>query len=306
MVEKQIEKELEQITSIKSITVFQNEIQQMVKLTDGKILLVSDSRIVKVLDPKSDYHEDFTGELHTEERISDIISLPNGHFVVSYNNELLEIYSFGQNELKKEFSTTAVGKDTKMCTLTKHRFATLGVGEKKIKIWKGDAPYSETLIAETEEQEINSYDMCRLVQLQDKEVLALAAKCVYLFDLNDYKCIKVFKDFHPSIFFTQLNEDIFATNGYFLNIKTGESEEYYKEWFANCLFGIVLSNKKFLFETCIENIDHGYCNYYINIYDMQLKDKRGKYGYIRNPIRIDEHSFIAIKESGNEIESWKY
>lgn len=189
--------------------------------------------------------------------------------------------------------------------VNKEQICHIGSREKKIKIWKGDAPYSETLIAETDAQEIDSYQI-NLVQLQDKEVLALAANCVYLFDLNDYKCIKAFKDFHPSIFFTQLNEDIFATNGYFLNIKTGESEEYYKGWFANCLFGIVLSNKKYLFETCIENIDHGYCNYYINIYDMQLKDKRGKYGYIRNPIRIDEHSFIAIKESGNEIESWKY
>ena len=306
MVENPIEKELEQITSIKSINVFHNAIQQMVKLTDGKILLVSDSRIVKVLDPKSDYHEDFTGELHTEERISDIISLPNGHFVVSYTIELLEIYSFGQNELKKEFSTTAVGKKAKMCALTKNRFATLGVGEKKIKIWKGDAPYSETLIAETDAQEINSYDMCCLVQLQDKEVLALAAKCVYLFDLNDYKCIKAFKDFHPSIFFTQLNEDIFATNGYFLNIKTGESEEYYKDWFSSCLYGIVLSNKKYLFASSEQNIDHGYYRYYIHIYDMELKDNRGKYGYIRNPIRIDEQSFIAITKSKNEIEIWKY
>ena len=58
-------------------------------------------------------------------------------------------------------------------------------------------------------------------------------------------------------------------------------------------FGIVLSNKKFLFASCEENIDHGYYRYYIHIYDMQLKESKGKYGYIRNPILIDEHSFIA-------------
>ena len=126
MVENTLEQELAQITSIKSIKVFDNAIQQMVKLTDGKILLVSDSRIVKVLNPQNDYHEDFTGQLDTDSRIHAIISLPNGHFVVSYTIELIEIYSFGQNELKKEFSTTATGKDAKMCVLTKNRFATLG------------------------------------------------------------------------------------------------------------------------------------------------------------------------------------
>ena len=307
MVENTLEQELNQITSIKSIKVFDNAIQQMVKLTDGKILLVSDSRIVKVLNPQNDYHEDFTGQLDTDSRIAAIISLPNDHFVVSYTIELIEIYSFGQNELKKEFSTTATGKDAKMCVLTKNRFATLGYGEKKIKIWKGEAPYSETLIAETEAQEIDSSQRCSLVQLQDKEVLALAANGVYLFDLNDYKCIKALTHFTPSRFFTQLNEDIFATDGYFLNIKTGDSEEYYKDWFCNCLFGIVLSNKKYLFESRIQNIDHGYSNYYINLYDIKTKKKAlGKYGYIKNPILIDEHSFLAIKESGNEIECWKY
>ena len=189
--------------------------------------------------------------------------------------------------------------------VNKEQICHIGSREKKIKIWKGDAPYSETLIAETDAQEIDSYQI-NLVQLQDKEVLALAANCVYLFDLNDYKCIKVFKDFHPSIFFTQLNEDIFATNGYFLNIKTGESEEYYKDWFSSCLFGIVLSNKKYLFASSEQNIDHGYYRYYIHIYDMELKDNRGKYGYISNPIRIDEQSFIAITKSKNEIEIWNY
>ena len=153
----------------------------------------------------------------------------------------------------------------------------------------------------------DSSQRCSLVQLQDKEVLALAANGVYLFDLNDYKCIKAFTHFTPSYFFTQLNEDIFATDGYFLNIKTGDSEEYYKDWFCNCLFGIVLSNKKYLFESCIENIDHGYCRFYINLYDIKTKKKAlGKYGYIRKPTLIDEHSFLAIKESGNEIECWKY
>ena len=68
MVENTLEQELNQITSIKSIKVFDNAIQQMVKLTDGKILLVSDSRIVKVLNPQNDYHEDFTGQLDTDSR----------------------------------------------------------------------------------------------------------------------------------------------------------------------------------------------------------------------------------------------
>ena len=72
---------------------------------------------------------------NNEPTLAAIISLPNGHFVVSYTIELIEIYSFGQNELKKEFSTTATGKDAKMCVLTKNRFATLGYGEKKIKMW---------------------------------------------------------------------------------------------------------------------------------------------------------------------------
>ena len=131
MVENILQQELDQITSTKIIKVFENEIKKMIKLTDGKILLVSEDKTVKVLNPQSDYHEDFTGKINNEKEISDIISLPNGHFVVSYTNELLEIYSFGQNELKKEFSTTAVGKDTKMCALTKNRFATLGVGRRK-------------------------------------------------------------------------------------------------------------------------------------------------------------------------------
>ena len=81
MVENTLEKELEQITSIKFIKVFQNQIQKMIKLTDGKILLISEDKTVKVLKPQSDYHEDFTGKINNENRISDIISLPNCHFV---------------------------------------------------------------------------------------------------------------------------------------------------------------------------------------------------------------------------------
>ena len=81
MVENTLEKELEQITSIKFIKVFQNQIQKMIKLTDGKILLISEDKTVKLLNPQSDYHEDFTGKINNENRISDIISLPNCHFV---------------------------------------------------------------------------------------------------------------------------------------------------------------------------------------------------------------------------------
>ena len=46
----------------------------------------------------------------------------------------MEIYSFGKNELKKEFSTTATGNYTIMTALTKNRFASLGTEDKKIKV----------------------------------------------------------------------------------------------------------------------------------------------------------------------------
>ena len=72
------------------------------------------------------------------------------------------------------------------------------------------------------------------------------------------------------------------------------------------LFGIGLSNKKFLFQTIIDDVDHGGEDYIMWLYDMELKQRKSKEECIRDPILIDEHSFDAIKRSRNEIAIWTY
>ena len=184
-----------------------------------------------------------------------------------------------------------------MCALTKNRFTTLGEGEKKIKIWKGDVPYSETLIAETPENEEAYSSQFGLVQLKDKEILALAAYGVYLFDLNNYNCIKVIKESCPEIFFIQLNEDLFATNGFLIDIKKGEVKKFFREWY----------NGKLLFVTTYTNIDHGGSSSAMRLLDIQTEKQACNSelnSYPFETILIDEHTFIAAKKYSIQI--WNY
>ena len=58
-----------------------------------------------------------------------------------------------------------------------------------------------------------------LTQLKDKEILAFGGCNIYLWELNDYKCIKVIKSFYAGAFFTQLTDDIFASNENVINIQ---------------------------------------------------------------------------------------
>ena len=134
-----------------------------------------------------------------------------------------------------------------------------------------DAPYSETLIAETPENEEDYDAQFCLVQLKDKEILALAAYGVYLFDLNDYKCIKVIKGCTPKSFFIQLNEDIFATDGVLIDIKKGEVKTFFQEWFTNVEDGILLSSGKLLFVTVYTNIDHGGSSIGMRLLDIKTE-----------------------------------
>ena len=84
--------------------------------------------------------------------------------------------------------------------INKKQICHFGRRGEKNKNFKGDVPYSETLIAETPENEEAYSSQFGLVQLKDKEILALAAYGVYLFDLNNYNCIKVIKESCPEIF----------------------------------------------------------------------------------------------------------
>ena len=194
-----------------------------------------------------------------------------------------------------------------MCALTKNRFATFGEGEKKIKIWKGDVPYSETLIAETPENEEAYSSQFGLVQLKDKEILALAAYGVYQFDLNNYNCIKVIKESCPEIFFIQLNEDLFATNGFLIDIKKGEVKKFFREWYNDVENGLLLSNGRLLFVTTYTNIDHGGSSSAMRLLDIQTEKQACNSelnSYPFETILIDEHTFIAAKRYSIQI--WNY
>lgn len=302
-------KELEQIKITKCVKIFDDEnnrINAIAKLNDDRIILISKDHTVKIVDPLNNFNYDFTGKLENDNQIHEIISLSNGHIVVSFSINLMEIYSFGKNELKKEFSTTATGNYTIMTALTKNRFASLGTEDKKIKIWKADVPYSDTLIVELAIEDKYNSKLC-LTQLKDKEVLVYAGYDVYLWDLNDYKCIKVIKEFSPGSFFIQITEDIFASNGNIINIKTGEKEEYFRAWFTDVYSGLLLSNGKMLFGTTYENIDHGWTRDSMNLYDFKLKDYSGNTVednlYCR-PLSIDNHTFVTLNK--NNLNVWKY
>ena len=68
MVEEELSNEIKKIKTTKSIKIFETEetegMDKMIKLTNGKILLVSNEKTVKVLNPQNDFHEDFTGKIN--------------------------------------------------------------------------------------------------------------------------------------------------------------------------------------------------------------------------------------------------
>ena len=301
-----LKEELENIKITQSIDAFENgnTIQGMIKLTDGKILVNSKDKTLKIFDPINNYNCEFTSKLNTENEIVEIISLQNGHIVIAFKTPLLEIYSLNQNEIKKELSLTLRKNYPSITSLTKNRFASIGTTDTKIQIWKGDAPYSETPIAELE-GDYNS-KVC-LTQLKDKEILAFGGCNIYLWDLNDYKCIKVIKSFYAGAFFTQLTDDIFASNENLINIQTEEKTQYYKQWYVNIYSGMLLSNGKMVFTSIYSDPDHGGSDHSIGLFDLKtiIPAERTieKFSY-SNPISIDEHTFITSKD--NCIKIWKY
>ena len=304
--ETDLKKEIENITIIKSVDVYEkgNDIKNMIKYNDDKIIMYSTDLTFKILDPLNNYNCDFTAKLNTQNAIYRIICLDNGHIVITYKTPILEIYSFQNNEIKKEFSLTTSCGYTSITSLTKNRFASVGSEDTKIRIWKGDIPYSETPIAELEG---NYSETVCLIQLEGKEILAFAGEDVYLWDLNNYKCIKIIKKFIAKVFFTQLTDDIFASNGNLINIQTGEKTEFYKEWFTIIYEGIKLSNEKLLFGATYQDCDHEWSSDSICLFDLKTKKKyqKGVNGFIyNNPIIIGDHSFITIEE--NLINIWKY
>ena len=208
----------------------------MIKLTDGKILVNSKDKTLKIFDPINNYNCEFTLKLNTE------------------------------NEIKKELSLTLRKNYPSITSLTKNRFASIGTTDTKIQIWKGDAPYSETPIAELE-GDYNS-KVC-LTQLKDKEILAFGGCNIYLWELNDYKCIKVIKSFYAGAFFTQLTDDIFASNENVINIQTEEKTQYYKQWYVNIYNGMLLSNGKMVFTLIYSDPDHGGSEHSIGLFDLK-------------------------------------
>ena len=64
----------------------------MIKLTDGKILVNSKDKTLKIFDPINNYNCEFTLKLNTENEIVEIM-----HIVIAFKTPLLEIYSFNQN-----------------------------------------------------------------------------------------------------------------------------------------------------------------------------------------------------------------
>ena len=68
MVEEELSNEIKKIKTTKSTKIFETEetegMDKMIKLTNGKILLVSNEKTVKVLNPQNDFHEDFTGKIN--------------------------------------------------------------------------------------------------------------------------------------------------------------------------------------------------------------------------------------------------
>ena len=65
MVEEELSNEIKKIKTTKSIKIFETEgMDKMIKLTNGKIILVSNEKTVKVLNPQNDFHEDFTGKIN--------------------------------------------------------------------------------------------------------------------------------------------------------------------------------------------------------------------------------------------------
>ena len=223
--------EIENIQVLKSFDAFEenDNIKEMIKLSDNKILVYSKSKTVKIFNPSNNYNCDFTAKLNTQNEIYKIISLQNEHLVITYDTPIFEIYSIHINEFKKEFSSTISCDNEILTSLTKNRFAIVD-SNTKIKIFKGDVPYSETPIAELE-GDFNGR-IC-VTQVKDKEILAFAGNKVYLWDLNDYKCIKTFY-FTATGFFIQLTDDIFASGGNLLDIQTGDNtlnqkkKSYYK------------------------------------------------------------------------------
>ena len=294
--------DLNSLVPTKEITFGDISPSGFVRLNNGNILALA-SELLLIVDPiKLEKISSFeVPQYHS------VIQLDNDNIILYTRSSSIHIFSFKDNQLKEEHvipSEQAEGYE-KLCKLSKNRF--LAFSEYNgMKVFKGDAPYSDEPIKEIE------YCPYGAKQLEGKEILVAGnvsyEECIVLFETENFTKIKKFEN-KPILrtgSICEVDEDTIAIEASFLNIKTGELNSF-TEFYGACYdANIKLRDGRLLYAIDYNNewSEQRYDSF-LALVDPKTKtmDKK-QYPLINQFFKLDDESFLTCR--GITVELWKY
>ena len=146
----------------------------IIVLQDGRIAAACQDGVIRVYDPKNDFHIDLV--IGMQNCIESIIQLPNGKLVSASYNSIM-VWNLTKNTYNCEYELETGNDITKLINLSKDRFACCN---KVINIYSSKYPYD--LIKTLDDG--NEY--ISIAAFKDKEVLISAPQLTF-WDLDKYE-----------------------------------------------------------------------------------------------------------------------
>lgn len=244
-----------------------------------------------------------------------LIELENGNLAANFTQNEIVFFSVNNDKIEKigSFNNDYFLKDVHSYTaLSKNRFAT--IKEKKISIWKGDAPYQNDPVKEIDFGETNVYNMLRL---EGTETLIIKLDGVIkLYNMENYSeisSIPIERYGGDAIF--QFDDTHVILGQCILDISTKTVKRYhtdYSDHRSSFVNGIKLRNGYIQVDDSCDISDSYKCECYSVDYSKILNPLTGngkivkRYGDGLNDwTYIDENTVVGIKLDKMNVFTYK-
>ena len=185
---------LNQFKVIKTINQHNDEVRNLIKLNDNRIVTCSYDNTIKVFEIFEDLrYRGFTIKKHSSSVT--YIALINPNKIVSCSSDrTIKFISINESLYKCEFTIEKAHRDiiTKVIFLSCNRIASCS-NDKSIKIWKSNFPYSDTPISV-----LNGHNdkVSSIIQLVGTEYLLSGShdSTLRIWSLISYQCVSVISD----------------------------------------------------------------------------------------------------------------
>ena len=185
---------LNQFKVIKTINQHNDEVRNLIKPNDNRIITCSNDTTLKVFEIFEDLrYRGFTIKKHSSSVT--YIDLINPNKIVSCSTDrTIKFISINESLYKCEFMIEKAHKDiiVKVISLSFNRIASCS-NDKSIKIWKSNYPYSDTPISV-----LNGHDdiVSSIIQLVNTEYLLSGShdNTLRIWSLISYQCVSIISD----------------------------------------------------------------------------------------------------------------